>query len=348
MVEKLEHLRAAVQRNCDVSDALFAGNYTMCTYLLKMREYFRWHQGYALTDALPGAAVGEWVEHREQLWESLASEDYGCLPLGSYCYDPFDNEGINRALIPHGLIYSGGYGGFGKPHFFLGQLVSAESRDDLTVYVSASEYARDLTAPPAMMQAKQVFVRRESLRRSIWELIEEWRWHRHEGPMARALKDYAFHRDPQAALERITDDQVTTVVLHEIGEAMIAQRLGEAWEQMLITVAGFPAELMARAVRDHFADCLVTLPRLLDKGDGPTLHFYFAGLRGMRRQLFPEAFAAYEQWVCQGKLSPLHAVLHQGRERFGVLSEQMLALRSDDAAQMARAIETLVAHPGGK
>lgn len=345
MVENLEQLRTAVQRNCDVSDALFAGNYTLCIYLLKMREYFRWHQGYALTDALSGDAVGEWVEHREQLWESLACEDYGCLPLNADCYDPFDNESINRALIPQGFVYSGGYGGFGKPHFFLGQLLSAESRDDLMVYVSSCEYARDLTAPPAMIQGKQVFVRRESLRRSIWELIEEWQWTRHEGPMRRAVKDYAFERDPQAALERITDDQVTTVVFHEMGEAMVAQRFGEAWEQMLVTVAGSPAELIARAVRDHLADCLVTLPRLLDKGQAPPVHFYFAGLRGMRRQLFPEAVAAYEQWVSKRTLSPLQAVLRQGSERFGALSELMLELRQEDAAQLARAIEDLVALP---
>ncbi|MFZ0255916.1 MAG: Sfum_1244 family protein [Gammaproteobacteria bacterium] len=345
MVENLEQLRTAVQRNCDVSDALFAGNYTLCIYLLKMREYFRWHQGYALTDALSGDAVGEWVEHREQLWESLACEDYGCLPLNADCYDPFDNESINRALIPQGFVYSGGYGGFGKPHFFLGQLLSAEPRDDLMVYVSSCEYARDLTAPPAMIQGKQVFVRRESLRRSIWELIEEWQWTRHEGPMRRAVKDYAFERDPQAALERITDDQVTTVVFHEMGEAMVAQRFGEAWEQMLVTVAGSPAELIARAVRDHLADCLVTLPRLLDKGQAPPVHFYFAGLRGMRRQLFPEAVAAYEQWVSKRTLSPLQAVLRQGSERFGALSELMLELRQEDAAQLARAIEDLVALP---
>lgn len=345
MVENLEHLRAAVQRNCDVSDALFAGNYTLCTYLLKMREYFRWHQGYALTDALSGDAVGAWVEHREQLWESLACEDYGCLPVDSDCYDPFDNESINRALIPQGFVYSGGYGGGGKPHFFLGRLLFVEPRDDLMVYVSSCEYARDLTAPPAMIQGKQVFVRRESLRRSIWELIEEWQWTRHEGPMTRAIKDYAFDRDPQAALERITDDQVTTVVLHEMGEALAAQRLGEAWEQMLVNVAGSPAELAARAVRDHMADCLMTLPRLLDSGGASAVHFYFAGLRGMRRQLFPEALAAYEQWVREGSLSPLQAVVQRGSERFSALSATMLELHREDTPRLARAIEDLVGLP---
>lgn len=346
MTENLEYLRTAVQRNCDVSDALFARNYTMCTYLLKMREYFRWDQGYALTDALSGAAVGEWVEHREQLWDALAWQDYGCLPLEPHCYDPFDNEAINRALIPLGLVYSGGYGGFGKPHFFLGQLLSMEQRADLTIYVSSCEYARDLTAPPAMIQGKHVFVRRESLRRSIWELIEEWRWTRHQGPMAYVIGHYAFDLDALAALERVTDDQVTTVVLHEMGEAAVARQLGEAWEHMLARLAGLPAERIARAVRDHLADCLVTLPKLLEYGETPPVHFYFAGLRGMRRQLFPEAFGAYEQWANEGTQAPLQAVVRHGKERFGALAQAMVELCCEDPGRTARAIEKLVALPG--
>lgn len=348
MVENLEQLRTAVQRNCDVSDALFARNYTMCTYLLKMREYFRWDQGYALTDVLSGEAVGQWVEHREQLWESLARQDYGCLPLHPHCYDPFDNEAINETLTPLGLVYSGGYGGFGKPHFFLGQLLSTEQRDDLMIYISSCEYARDLTAPPAMIQGKHIFIRRESLRRSVWELIEEWRWTRHPGPMARVMDAYGFDGDAQTALERLTDDQVATVVLHELGEAEVSRQLGEAWEEMLATLVGLPAELTARAVRDHLADCLVTLPRLLEEGNAPPVHFYFAGLRGMRRQLFPEAVAAYDHWIQEGTLAPLEAVVHQGRERFGTLAQRMLEVRHEEAAQMARAIENLVALPGRK
>ncbi|MCS6786726.1 MAG: hypothetical protein NZ524_06820, partial [Thiobacillaceae bacterium] len=32
----------AVQRNCDISDAQYAGDLTLCTFLLKMRELYRW------------------------------------------------------------------------------------------------------------------------------------------------------------------------------------------------------------------------------------------------------------------------------------------------------------------
>ncbi|HSP01523.1 MAG TPA: hypothetical protein VLN90_08695, partial [Thioalkalivibrio sp.] len=39
---QLSDLRQSVQRNCDIADARHAGNDTLCTYLLKMREFYRW------------------------------------------------------------------------------------------------------------------------------------------------------------------------------------------------------------------------------------------------------------------------------------------------------------------
>jgi hypothetical protein len=50
-----------VQRNCDIADAQFAGNYSLCTYLLKMREFYRWERGLPFSAALDRQAVGDWV-----------------------------------------------------------------------------------------------------------------------------------------------------------------------------------------------------------------------------------------------------------------------------------------------
>ena len=41
-MRNLPQLAAVVQRNCDISDARYAGDYGLCTFLLKMREYYRW------------------------------------------------------------------------------------------------------------------------------------------------------------------------------------------------------------------------------------------------------------------------------------------------------------------
>jgi hypothetical protein len=40
-MRNLPQLTNAVQRNCDISDARHAGDYRICTFLLKMREYYR-------------------------------------------------------------------------------------------------------------------------------------------------------------------------------------------------------------------------------------------------------------------------------------------------------------------
>jgi len=94
----------------------------------------------------------------------------------------------------------------------------------------------------------------------------------------------------------MTEKETGAAILHEIGEAMAGAELGVAWEQLVFDVAGTRAELVARAVRDHLADCLSTLPSLLGERRTASLHFFFANLEGMRRQLFPAALEAYELW----------------------------------------------------
>ena len=60
-----------MQRNCDIADAQHGGDYTLCVYLMKMREYFRWEAGLPFNARLPKDEVGEWLTAREGLWESL-------------------------------------------------------------------------------------------------------------------------------------------------------------------------------------------------------------------------------------------------------------------------------------
>ena len=40
----LEPLKQTISRNCHISDAQYAGNYTLCIYLLKIREFYRWEK----------------------------------------------------------------------------------------------------------------------------------------------------------------------------------------------------------------------------------------------------------------------------------------------------------------
>ena len=327
MMQSIQDLSTVVQKNCDISDARHARDYTMCVYLLKMREYYRWAKGFGINDELPRGELGDWVMQREQLWETLEPREFECLPLADECHDPFDADAINRQLVPRGLVYSAGYGRFVKPHFFLGRLLRREHRQGFEVLVSNNEFARDLVAPPAMMLGKQIFIRRESLRRMLWEHLEEWRWRKcPEDAMGRAVASYDFDGDSEQALEEMTDSEVAAVTLHELGEGAAGDWLGPAWSDMTLSLAGSSAEMMARAVRDLLADCLVTLPALIESRAESSLHFFFANLRGMRRELAPNLWAGYEQWLEKNDTGPLEDAAEAGRRHWRSVAKALLSI----------------------
>lgn len=332
----LHTLTAQVQHNCHISDAQHARNYSLCIYLLKMREYFRWEMGYGYDARLPEKQLGDWLVERERLWGDLEEQDYHPIELHTAQFAPFEPEALNDRLLPDGLVYSGGYGGLSKPHFFLAELHRVEERHGRRILVTGKEYARDLTAPPAMTLGDEVYVRRESLRRMLWEKIEEWRWRRRENAMARAIAFYPVDSALESALDSMTTTETEAVILHELGETEAGILFGPAWEQMLNALWHTRAELTARAVRDHLADCLVTLPTLLEEERIASLHFYFANLSGMRQALFPSLQVAYRQWLEQDSLALLRETISRGREhwlRAGTRLLQAYGGQDDGAAE---------------
>ncbi len=338
----LHPLQTSVQRNCHISDARFASDFTMCVYLLKMREYFRWEHGYGYTDNLVHAEVGDWLTQREHLWETLEEQPFVPLEIDAKVYDPFDTDAINQALEAHGLVYSAGYGAKAKPHFYLARLERRIQHEGFRIHVSAEEYARDLSAPPAMSQNGQIFIRRESLRRMLWERLEEWRWNRLDNAMGRALQCYDFEHDLDGALEAMTDTEIRTLMLHEIGEVQAGAELGECWREMIDSFPRSRLELMARAVRDHLADALSTLPTLLRDQQRPSLHFYFANLSGIRKQIYPALFKAYQHWVESDDSSPLEAQIACGRDHWLQVARDLLQLHESRVKDAWRNMESLI------
>lgn len=324
-MRNLPQLADAVQHNCDISDARHAGDYGLCSFLLKMREYYRWENELPFARPLPKDELGEWLRARETHWDGIEALDYTPLPLERGELDPFEADAANRELVPRGYVYSAGYGPFRKPVFFLGRLEGAQERAGFTILVSSCEYARELAAPPAMLLGRTIFVRRESVRRYVWERIEEWQWRRQGSAMAHALESYGFARDAEAALARMAEDETEIMILHELGEAAAGELLGDAWREMAATAAGTPAEARLRAVRDLLADCLCTLPGLVTRADAPALHLYFATFEAPRRQMFPQALEAYERFSREGDLHPLGRVVDEGRGRWLAEGRELLA-----------------------
>jgi hypothetical protein len=333
-------LVSTVQHNCHISDAQHAGDLTLCTFLLKMRELYRWENDIPLSQDMPKAVVGDWMNAREQLWEGLEAAPYQGLPLPDGEIDPFESERVNGHLGPQGLIYSGGYGRQCKPHFFIGRLLREEVRHSHRIYVSACEYARDLDAPAGMMQNGIIHVRTEALRRWIWERYEEWNWNHKNEAMARALAAYPFDTAPEDALHAMTETETESVILHELGEARVGDELGPEWENLLVDLMRSRAEIIARAVRDLYADCLSTLPGLLERENAAAIHFHFANFVGMRRKLYPELGRAYQAWVDTGSLTELRREAASGQEHWRLLAGEMLESHARLGEAVRAEIET--------
>ena len=350
----LELLAETVQYNCHVSDARHGADDSLCIYLMKMREYYRWEKGLPYGASLERDQVGDWLADRERLWEALEGAELKPIALDGETFDPFDADAINARLAGQGLVYSGGLGRRAKPHFFLGDLECRELSGDCALYVVADEYARDLAAPPAMTQGRTIYLRRESLRRLLWERLEGWRWARPDNALGRAFACYDFEGALDDSLDAMTDREIRTLLLHEQGEVAAGLRLGDDWERMLLHLSQTPAELMARAVRDHLADCLVTLPALAEGADPASIHFYIGNLTGMRKEIFPGLLDAYRDWVGSGcdegagavprgrDARAFAALAERGRDHWEGLALALLGLYRDRGAESANPIRALV------
>lgn len=343
MTPEFSSLQKAVQHNCHITDAANAENYTLCIYLLKMREYFRWEQGYGLVDSLPSDALGNWVSERESLWDELDAQAFNPLQIDADEFDPFDNAAINQHLNEQGLVYSAGLGMQCKPNFFLGKLEQIEEQDGFRLLVSSTEYARGLVAPPAVSLGNTIVIRREALQHYLWGRVEEWRWKSYDNPVGKAIACYPFESDPKQALDMMTAAEMQTVRLHEIGEIKAGELLGDDWNKMLLLLPRSKAEFMVRTVRDNLADAISTLPDLLQSNDPARLHFYFGSLSAMRKEMSPALMQAYQHWSEKNSLKLLNKEVERSQTHWREVAQETLTLfRSTDEASLPSKIQQLL------
>jgi hypothetical protein len=335
----------AVQTNCHIADAAHAADMTLCIYLLQMREFYRWELGAAPLQSLPREAVGAWLTEREALWGRLEDRPFQPLPLQDQLFDPFDVKAINAALVPLGLVYGAGLTAPGRASFFLAQLESVQQREGALVLISGSEYARGLSSPPAAWSDGTIFLRQESLRRWLWEKFEAWRLRQPDGPFKAALDAYGFAADGEQAVPRMAQAQGETLLLHELGEARVAALFGVAWQDMRLAMSDRRTELHLRAVRDLLADCLVTLPTLLERQADASLHFWFANFEGLRAQFFPRLEQAYVAWRGGDGGAALWDALAVGTQHWQQVCEQALALHRVQGSAAQTAIRQMLEAP---
>ena len=335
-----------VQINCHIADARHAREMSMCNYLLGMRELYIWEHEFPPTRPLVKDDLSQWLVQREMFWEDMESLEYRNIPIGNVEYDPFDNVAINGALENHGLVYGGGLGRWGKPHFFLGQLIRSEQIHGLTLRVSGCEYARDITAFPAALREGTLFLRTDALQRWLAEKIEIWSVHQADGALKAALDCYGKQGDQESLLPRMAQQESDVLILHEIGEALAEPLLGTAWREMLLSFGSRRAIFMARSVRDNLADCLSTLPELIKRNQTCSIHFYFANLEGLRRTLFPQLVTAYEYWRDSGDADKLLAAVAAGQRHWQGVAKKLLNTWQSNPKTAQAIIESWVEEHG--
>lgn len=340
--EMMANIAETIQHNCHIADASHAADYTLCIYLLKMRELYRWEQKECFATQLANEDVGFWLKQREQLWEELENSDYENIKIGALNLTPFESELINKELLSHNLVYSGGMGVNNRPHFFLAELDTFEEHENYSLYVAGKEYARDMAAPPAMSHQHNIYIRKESFRRLLWEKLETWRWNKPDNALGRAFACYDIETDLDKALSKMTDVEIENVIQHERGEILAGELLGEAWHKLLFSLPHSKTSIMLRAIRDHLADSLTTLPALLKSNTTPSWHFYFGNLNNMRKDLYPSLIEGYDEWYESGSLSKMDNLIKQGKTHWLELCRKILQFDNPNSKLQQNEIQKLI------
>lgn len=161
--------------------------------------------------------------------------------------------------------------------------------------------------------------------------------------MARALAHYKVSSvDMEKVLDAMCDNESRTAILHEIGEVKATDLLGPEWLEILNKLPHSGLELKLRAIKDHLADNISTLPALVESENLPALHFYFANLTGMRKEIFPEAVAAYNNWLASKNPAVLEALYTQGKEKWLDVANQIKQTYLKDQEVITEHLEPIV------
>jgi hypothetical protein len=345
----LDTVISRVKRNCNISDARFWGEYSICGLLLRLRELYRSERGLKLWESIPYKEICEWMSHREVIWKELRDKNLEDIVIGETAYGPFDVARINTTLEKKNLIYSAGYGLRMKPSFFLADLVSKRTVDGYVVYIAGGEYARDLADYPAMIQDGVIFARVDTTKLLLWGRFEELRSRGPRSTLAFAFSRYGINpeEEPSEEVERkvslIALSEVETYIHHELGEAIEEEKLGDEWKNLLLDLSGRKAEFFSRSVKDLLSDTSERgmIKNIIENRKEGSLGFYIVFLGGYRKLLFSEIVNAFEKFIESGDWELIEDAREAGYKKATGYAKRLLSLRRDnpDRAWVSEYIE---------
>jgi hypothetical protein len=123
----------------------------------------------------------------------------------------------------------------------------------------------------------------------------------------------------------MVEGEAETLLLHELGELQATAALGSDWEAMLAGVDERRTELVLRAVRDLFADCAVTLPRLAERRADASLLFWLGNFDGLRRALAPGLAAAFAAPPARIDHAAIDRAARVGHKAWRAVAEDLLS-----------------------
>ena len=298
----LDDITRQVLHNCDISDAHYAGTYSICGLALRLRDLYKWEHGLAPWEESDPAEILEWIEAKENKWDQYADNDFADISINGKTFDPFDTLGINALLEPQNLFYGAGYARSLKPTFFLAAIEEKSTIDGTPVYTLDRELARDLMTIPALCQDQCVLLRQDSARLFLWDNIfyikKSARPALNFALASCGLKDHP----PEALrgnLKTLLAAQKTTYLYHEIGELHDTVFDRDLWREIIAAFPHSPIEYLARAVKDLLADTneYGTLRHIIHERATASLAFYVAFLDGLPKEFFPEIQASFQEFT---------------------------------------------------
>lgn len=325
-------LLKTIKRNCDISDARDNGIYSICTLVMKLRNLYKWEKGLEPWEEPDSPVLLDWIEAKEEYWESIQSETFTDIPVNGEAVDPFHLPVINEYLSAENMVYGAGYGRSMKAVFFMAEVLEDRVVEGCPTLILGREKARELSSPFAMLQDNVIYIRKDPMRFFFWDQIQEINQSCRVS-IQQALKAYDLLQDGCgldrqkliAVFDDIIEEELEIFIYHEVGEHQENLLNSEVLQKI---IAAFPAsalELVTRSVKDMLADThpVGLLSHIVTKERGSSLGFYFAFLDGMRKHLCPELIEAAKRFWDSGDWSLLQQAIGSCREKNEKLALQL-------------------------
>jgi hypothetical protein len=272
--------------------------------VLKLRNLYKWENGLEPWQEAEPAELLDWIEAKENYWETIAKEPYRHLDINGCTYLPDDSAGINANFSDKQMVYGAGYGRSMKAVFFLAEKVEQRTVAGFPVFILGKERAKEMASPFAMAQDGVIFIRKESLRFFLWDYIQELR-SSCRSSFRHALQLYGLLQDGQLdqqklkdSLDNIVDAELDLFIYHEVGELLQTTFDSSTLQKIVSRFPGSVYELVSRSIKDILADTHSggLLAHLIREKLETSLSFYVGFLDGLRKELCPEIIDALQQF----------------------------------------------------